>query len=152
MTPKRFFAVFAIGEAVTWALLIAGMVLKYGTRTTDALVSIGGALHGFMFLAFVVATLVVGLSQGWKWWVTLLGVLSAIPPFFTIPFDWWVTKSGRLDGGWQLAPGGPDSREPRTALERAVRWCFGHALLAGLVLAGLVVVVFVALMISGPPV
>lgn len=148
MTPKRLFSIFAIGEAITWALLILGMILKYGTRTTDVLVSIGGGLHGFMFLAFLVVTLLVGISQAWRPWVTLLGLASAVLPFTTIPFDVWASRTGKLDGPWQLAPGG---RAPRGGVEKAVRWAFGHVWLTAGVLAAFVVVVFTTLVVVGPP-
>ena len=51
MTPRRLFRALALAEVVTWTLLLLGMVLKYGTETTDLLVRIGGGLHGFAFLA-----------------------------------------------------------------------------------------------------
>jgi integral membrane protein len=149
VTPKTFFSIFAVGEALTWALLLAGMFLKYVTRTTEALVSVGGALHGFMFLAFIVATVYVGVSQKWRVGRVLLGLLSAIIPFATVPFEVVVTRRGGLEGGWRLGRGGD---EPAGAAEAVVSWTLHRPVVS--VVAGLVVVggVFTALMLSGPPV
>ena len=54
MTPKKLFNFFAVAEAITWALLLFGMFLKYVTQTTEVGVRIGGGIHGFVFLCFVV--------------------------------------------------------------------------------------------------
>ena len=51
MSPKRLFSILAIAEAITWTMLIIGMVLKYVTQTTELGVRIGGGVHGFVFLA-----------------------------------------------------------------------------------------------------
>ncbi|HXH32932.1 MAG TPA: DUF3817 domain-containing protein [Plantibacter sp.] len=60
MSPRRFFRLIAIAEAITWTLLIIGMILKYGAKTTDVGVSIGGAVHGFVFLVYGASVLLVG--------------------------------------------------------------------------------------------
>ncbi|WP_029088444.1 DUF3817 domain-containing protein [Brevibacterium album] len=149
MTPKTFFSIFAVGEAITWALLLAGMFLKYVTRTTEALVSIGGALHGFMFLAFVVATVYVGVSQKWRAGRVLMGLVSAVIPFATVPFEMVVTRRGGLAGGWRL---GRDGAQPGNAAEAVVAWTLHRPVVALAVGAVVVAGVFTALMVSGPPV
>ncbi|MGO1397883.1 MAG: DUF3817 domain-containing protein [Brevibacterium yomogidense] len=149
MTPKRLFTIVAIGEAITWTLLLLGMFLKYVTRSTEVMVSIGGGVHGFMFLAYCVATVFVGVSQQWGIRAILLGLGSAIIPYATIPFEIGARRRGLLDGAWGLAAGG---REPKTLLERPIAWGIRKpvsALLTG-VLA--VAVVFTVLLILGPPV
>ena len=65
MSPKRLFSILAIAEAVTWTMLIIGMVLKYGTQTTELGVRIGGGVHGFVFLAYCVVTVLVATSERW---------------------------------------------------------------------------------------
>ncbi|HLS32992.1 MAG TPA: DUF3817 domain-containing protein, partial [Brevibacterium sp.] len=106
MTPKRLFSVFAIGEAITWTLLLLGMFLKYVTQTTEVMVSIGGGVHGFMFLAYCVATVFVGVSQRWGTSAVLLGLGSAVIPYATIPFEVRARRRGLLDGAWGLGDGG----------------------------------------------
>ena len=60
-----------------------------------------------------------------------------------------VQRSGRLDGGWRLAPGGD---RPATVLERLEAWSLRSPWLA--VVAGVVVVAGLAsvLLYLGPPV
>lgn len=149
MTPKRLFSIFAIGEAITWTLLLLGMFLKYVTHTTEVMVSIGGGLHGFMFLAYCVATVFVGVSQQWGTRAVLLGLGSAIIPYATIPFEVGARRRGLLDGAWGLADGG---REPRTLLERPIAWGIRKPIAALLTGALAVAVVFVVLLLLGPPV
>ena len=46
MSPLPLFRRVAIAEAVTWALLLTGMFLKYVTETTELGVRIFGMVHG----------------------------------------------------------------------------------------------------------
>jgi integral membrane protein len=63
MSPRALFRSFAVAEVVTWALLIGGMLLKYVARVGDWPVSIAGPIHGFVFLAYLVAGVVVAVNQ-----------------------------------------------------------------------------------------
>lgn len=149
VTPQRFFSVFAIGEAITWALLLIGMFLKYVTKTTEVMVSIGGGVHGFMFIAFCFATVFVGVSQRWGAGKILLGLASAIPPFVTIPFEIWCVRRGLLSGGWGL---GPEGREPRGFVERVFAWAITRPVLTLVLGLVIVAVIFTAMLLAGPPV
>ena len=93
MTPKLFFKVFAIAETITWSLLIIGMILKY-THITEIGVRIGGGIHGFVFICFVIAVIGVGTSQMWSKKRIATGLGSAIIPYATIPFEVSVAKAG----------------------------------------------------------
>ena len=150
MSPRRLFRLIAIAEAITWTLLIIGMILKYVTKTTDLGVSIGGALHGFVFLVYGATVLLIGVNQRWPIGTTLLGLVSAVIPYATIPFDLWADRTGRLDGAWRREAGA-DPRDQRV-LDRLTRWLVRHPILL-VVVGGLVVVaVFTALLVVGPPV
>ena len=48
----RIFRVLAIAEAFSWAALLAGMVLKWVTRTTELGVEIAGPIHGALFIGY----------------------------------------------------------------------------------------------------
>ncbi|MET0467620.1 MAG: DUF3817 domain-containing protein, partial [Aeromicrobium sp.] len=65
MSPRRLFRTVAVAEAITWALLLTGMFLKYVTETTELGVRIGGMLHGVVFVAYVVTTVVVAIDAQW---------------------------------------------------------------------------------------
>lgn len=148
MTPKRLFSLFAIGEAITWALLLVGMFLKYVTKTTEVMVTIGGGVHGFMFIAFCFVTVFVGVSQKWgaKW--ILLGLGSAIPPFFTIPFEVAAIRRGKLDGAWQL---GPNGRAPGGVVEKGIAWAITRPVLTLVAGLAVVAVIFTVMVAVGPP-
>lgn len=101
MTPKCLLFAASIGEAITWTILLAGMLLKYGFGTTDWLVTVGGSLHGAMFLSYLFCGLLVGVNQRFGWGALVLGGLAAIPPFATLLYDWWASRKGLLEGGWR---------------------------------------------------
>jgi integral membrane protein len=90
------FTIIARFEAFTWAGLLIGMFLKYGTETTELGVWLFGRLHGFAFLLYFVTAIVAGLRLRWPWWATLLAALAAIPPLVTFPLEIWFRRRGLL--------------------------------------------------------
>lgn len=92
----RVFAVAAFVEAGTWAGLLVGMYLKYVTQTTEVGVQIFGQLHGYAFVAYVVITITAAIRLKWRWYVTILALVAAIPPLVTIPVEMWLRRTGRL--------------------------------------------------------
>ena len=92
MTPALMFRRVAVAEAITWALLLTGMFLKYVTGTTELGVRVFGMLHGVVFVAYGVVTLVVAVDQRWRPGRTLAGLACAVPPFATVPFDRWLER------------------------------------------------------------
>lgn len=148
MSPRQIYRLVAGAEVVTWALLLLGMVFKYVTRTTELGVKVFGLMHGAVFIAFCLVTVLLWVNQRWTAREGLLGLLSAVPPFLTV---WWERRSeraGRLEGGWRL---GRDGETPRNPAERAVALllarpavAIGVGALAVVALTGLALVV-------GPP-
>ena len=145
-TPSRLYRVLALAEVVTWTLLLAGMLLKYVLEVTDVLVRIGGGLHGFTFLAYVVTTVLVAVDQRWKLTDLLLGVGSAVIPYLTVPFERSALRRGLLGDSWRLreAPG-------RTAPEKLVALALRRPLPAALVTLVVLALVFSGLLMLGPP-
>lgn len=149
MTPRLLYRTLAIAEVITWALLLTAMFLKYVTKTTDALVTPFGGIHGFIFLSYGAMTIFVWINQKWKPGVGILGLVSAIVPFATLPFDLAIDKRGLLNGGWRLAPGGEEPRGffedvQAMVLRRPIVW----TTIAAVVIAG----VFTVLLMLGPPI
>ena len=147
MTPLKLFRAVAIAEAITWALLLVGIVLKRVTDTTDIGVSVFGPIHGVVFIAYCLTTLVVAVDQRWTPGRTLLGLAASIPPFFTLLFDAVAERRGAFGDSWRLT-----SQEPARAADRPVAWLLRHpgqgaaaAVAAVAVLTGLALLV-------GPPV
>lgn len=147
-TPLTLFRTLAIAEAVSWTLLIAGLVLR-ATRDLHAAVTIGGGIHGFVFLAYSATALVVALNQRWRAGVTMVAVVSAVIPYATVPAEVWLHRSGRLRGAWRREES--DHPRDRAWHDHVFRALLRHpGLLAGALAAG-VVLVFVALLAFGPP-
>lgn len=94
----RAFVALAVVEAVTWAGLLVGMLLKYVTETTEAGVWLFGRLHGAAFLAYVAVTLVAAVRLRWSPWTALLALAAAVPPLATIPVERRLRRTGRLAG------------------------------------------------------
>jgi integral membrane protein len=92
----RLFAIAAFAEGLTWAGLLIGMFLKYGTQTTDLGVWLFGRLHGVAFLFYVVVTLLSAVRLRWPWWASLLALLAAVPPLVTVPLEMWFRRIGLL--------------------------------------------------------
>ena len=90
------FVIVAIAEAVSWAALLTGMVFKYLVVGNDIGVKIAGPIHGFLFMAYVVVTVVLAGLARWRWWVTLIALVCAVPPFATLAFERWARGRGLL--------------------------------------------------------
>ncbi|MDN6387207.1 MAG: DUF3817 domain-containing protein [Corynebacterium sp.] len=145
MTPLKIYRTTAIIEAVTWGLLILGMILKY-TGVTEAGVSAAGPIHGLAFLAFVVVTVLVWMNNRWSAGQGILGLFSAVVPFATVPFEMAVANRGGLDGPWrtEAGPGAPLG-------DRILAVLVGRPYLSAGTLAVVVVLVFGGLLVVGPP-
>ncbi len=147
-SPVRLFRTVAVAEAVTWALLLSGMVLKYLTETTELGVQVFGMVHGVVFIAYVLTALVVWVDQSWSPVRGLVGLAAAVPPFATVLFDRATERRGLLGDRWRL---GRDPSPARAAPERGVAWLLRHpgrAVVAGL---GAVVVLTLLVLAVGPP-
>ncbi len=146
MSPRRLYRLLALAETVTWTLLLLGMVLKYVTRSTDLGVSLAGPVHGFVFLAYCAVTVLIAVDQRWSGGRTALGLLSAAPPYLTIPFERWADRRGLLGERWRLR-----QSQGRGSLDGPVALAVQAPVRAALVIGMLVTVVFGALLVLGPP-
>ena len=145
-TPSRLYRVLALAEMVTWTLLLLGMLLKYVLQVTELGVRIGGALHGFVFLSYVVVTVLVAVDQRWSIGRLALGVGSALIPYLTVPFEQWAHRRGLLGDSWRLREG-----PPHTLPERVAALALRRPVLAAVVAVVVVAVVFSVLRSLGPP-
>lgn len=148
MSPRNLFRLFATAEVITWAGLITALILR-ATGVTAGAVSIAGGIHGFVFLAYCVSTVFVWINQRWKPGLGITGLLLAVVPFATYPFERAVDRRGLLAGPWRLAPGGD---EPRGFVEHVQAWILRRPILSIGLIAILVVIVFLVLLWLGPPV
>ncbi|MDN5899163.1 MAG: DUF3817 domain-containing protein [Brachybacterium sp.] len=145
-TPSRLYRVLALAEVVTWTLLLGGMFVKYVLHSTELLVRIGGGLHGFTFLSYVVVTVLVAVDQRWRLGDLLLGIGSAVIPYLTVPFERSAHRRGLLGETWRLR-----EEQGRTAPQRLVSLALRHPLPAALIAIVGVAIVFSVLLSLGPP-
>ena len=96
MSPVRLYRLVARAEAVTWALLLTGMFLKYVTRTTELGVQVFGMVHGVVFIAYCLTTGLLWLDQRWPLGRLVLGLVAAVPPFATAVFEAVADRKGLL--------------------------------------------------------
>ncbi len=146
ISPRILFRSFAIAEMFTWAGLITALVLR--AFDVANLVPIAGGIHGFIFLCYSASTIFVWVNQKWHASVGLTGLLLAIMPFATVPFEIVVDRIGLLTGDWRLAPGG---EAPHGFIEHVQAWVLRHVLLSVVLLVFLVTTLFMTLVWLGPP-
>jgi integral membrane protein len=148
VSPKRLYRTFAFAEAVTWTILIAAMILKYGAGL-DAAVLVGGSIHGFVFLAYAFQAVLVGVNQRWGLGLMSVAVVTAIVPYATVPFELWLVRRARLDGEWRRER--TDHPSDDRVIDRMLRWFLARPALLTAAAALGVAAVFAALLIVGPP-
>jgi len=96
--PARAFRAIAIAEACSWTGLLVGMFFKYVVVFDDIGVKIFGPIHGALFVAYLVVTLVAARRLGWSVVTTLVALAASIPPLFTLWFERWAMRTGKLHG------------------------------------------------------
>lgn len=96
-TAAGWFRLIAFAEAVSWAGLLIGMYFKYlGSPQTEIGVKVFGPIHGGIFVAFLVAALVVGISFKWSVTTWLLALLGSIVPLGSVIFLIWADRTGQM--------------------------------------------------------
>lgn len=146
--PLPLYRTTAIAEAVSWTLLLGGIVVR-AVWDAPIAVTIGGGVHGLVFLAYATTAVLVSRNQRWGLRPTVIAIGSAVVPYATIPTEIWLHRSGRLDGAWRLAA----TDDPRDATwhDRLLRASLARPWLLGLVLVAAVVALYVILLVVGPP-
>nr|WP_143690504.1 DUF3817 domain-containing protein [Williamsia sterculiae] len=93
-TAKRF-RFIAVLEAITWLALLISMYFKWVEGHKEA-VAVPGMVHGIVFVVFVVVAIWTGITLKWSPMVILAALISSIPPFGTLVFEWWAQRTGNL--------------------------------------------------------
>ncbi|WP_404433768.1 DUF3817 domain-containing protein [Microbacterium lacus] len=147
-TPLTLFRTLAIAEAISWTLLITGLILR-ATADLSIAVTIGGGIHGVVFLSYGATAILVAKNQRWGVWPTVVAIGSAIIPYATIPTELWLHRTGRLDGAWRLAA--TDDPRDQAWHDSLMRWFLHRPWVLGALIALAVIVLFVVLLTVGPP-
>ena len=112
-TPASRFRLVAILEAISWAGLLIAMLFKWviGAAPTDLQlgVQIMGPIHGTVFIAYVLVTLLVSRPLAWNLKTLALALLASIPPFGSMVFERWAVRRGELG---ELSVTQPSVTEP----------------------------------------
>lgn len=95
-TVARAFRVVALAEAVSWALLLAGMFVKWVLGTSELGVQIAGPVHGGVFVVYVLLALTAWKVLRWDLGTAALALVASVPPFATVWFERWAVRTGRL--------------------------------------------------------
>jgi integral membrane protein len=96
-TVSGWFRPIAFAEAVSWAGLLVGMYFKYlGSPRTEIGVKVFGPIHGGIFIAFVVAAVLVGIARKWGVGTWTLALLAGIAPLGSVIFVMWADRTTRL--------------------------------------------------------
>lgn len=148
-TPRKLYFVLAIAEACTWTLLITGLILRNTIGVDQDIFTLIGGLHGFVFITYGAASILIAFNQRWGFWMGLLAVVTAILPYATIPFELIQAKRGALEGHWRFEA--TDDPRDHTWLDRLFRWFLKHPVLLILVIVMAIVLVFSTLLLLGPP-
>jgi len=146
--PHSLFRALAIAEAISWTLLIAGLIVRAATGWAPG-VTIGGGIHGFVFLSYGATAILVALNNRWRAWPTVVALVSAIVPYATVPAEIWLQRSGLLAGAWRLEAT-DDPRDDRW-YDRVMRWFLRRPWVLGALIALAVVALFAVLLLVGPP-
>ena len=148
-TPKSIFGTFAIIEMMTWALLIAAIIVRETIGLASNMFFIAGATHGFAFIGYSATAVLVAVNQRWPLARGAVAVLLAIVPFATVPFEKSLEKRKQLDGEWRTEK----STNPldKTKFDQLFRWFINHPVILVLTLFISVIGLFTLLLWLGPP-
>ncbi|WP_040166044.1 DUF3817 domain-containing protein [Microbacterium gorillae] len=147
-TPQKLFRVLAFAEVVTWTILIAALIAR-ALGADPIVATIGGGIHGFIFLSYGATAILVALNQRWGVWPAVVAIASAVIPYATIPTEIWLQRSGRLDGPWRLTAG--DDPRDRRWYDRWMRFFLNRPWALALIIVVAIVALYVALLVIGPP-
>jgi len=150
-TPLSLFRTLAFAEAVSWTLLIAGLIVRATTGWAPA-VTIGGGVHGFVFLSYGASVVLVALNNRWSVGPTAAALVAAIVPYATIPIEAWVHRRGLLTGTWRSGPVASvaDDADARW-YDAPLAWFLRRPWLLFVGILVLVAAIFAGLLIVGPP-
>ncbi|WP_166868010.1 MULTISPECIES: DUF3817 domain-containing protein [unclassified Salinibacterium] len=147
-SPKSLFRVLAFAEVGSWTLLIVGLILR-ATAGLDIAATIGGSIHGFVFISYGATAVLLTFHQRWPAGIGAVAIASAVIPYATVPVERWLARTGRLEGQWMLeVPAAPERRW----YDGIMVWFLRRPWVFGLLIVALIVLVYVVLVTLGPPI
>lgn len=147
-TPASAFRILAVAEALTWTLLITGLILRAALGWSLA-VTVAGGIHGFVFLSYGATAILVALNNRWRPGPTALAIGSAVIPYATIPAEILLHRRGLLGGLWRTSPAGEPA--DRRWYDTPLQWFLRRPWVLVLLIALAVTALFAVLLLIGPP-
>lgn len=95
-TPAARFRLVAVAEALSWVGLLLGMFLKYVVDLGEGGVPVFGAVHGAVFVGYLLLALWVARPLGWSPGTVALALVASVPPFGSVVFERWAARRGRM--------------------------------------------------------
>lgn len=92
----RWFRIAAIAEAVSWTGLLIAMVFKYLVVHDAIGVHVFGPIHGVLFLGYLALAVLVWRRHFWSTRVGVVALLAGVPPYGSVVFERWASRTGRL--------------------------------------------------------
>ena len=92
----RLFRAVAIAEACSWLGLLIGMLFKYVVVGNEIGVQIFGPIHGALFVAYLITTVLAARLLAWPTSTTVLALVCSVPPLATLWFERRVRRAGQL--------------------------------------------------------
>jgi integral membrane protein len=148
-SPRALYKAFAFSEGVTWTLLLGGLAIRAVFGAPGPMLTVIGGIHGAVFLGYGVSAALVGVNNRWGFGRTVLAIALAIIPFATVPFEISAERKGRLAGNWRKTK----SQDPRDSnwFDGLYRWFINRPVLLALTLLVVIIAIFAALLVIGPP-
>lgn len=115
-TKLKVWQVLAVIESLALIILIGVMVAKYGFEM-ERLSAIWSPIHGFIFMAYALATAILCFGLNWGIGRMLWIMLSGCIPFWSFVMERKVTQDARLQIDGALLAG----TDARTAAPRTSR-------------------------------
>lgn len=147
-TPSTAFRSLAIAEAFSWTLLILGLILRSAFDLPIA-VTIGGGIHGFVFLCYGATAVLVAWNNRWSLVPTICAVAAAVVPYATVPTEIVLRRRGLLEGEWRTEA--TDDPRDQRAVDRFLRWFVRRPAVLAVILAVGIIAAYVVLLVIGPP-
>lgn len=148
VTPRGFYRVVAVAEAITWTGLLLGMALKYGLDMPVAVLA-AGSIHGLVFITYALTAALVGVNQRWPSRLIAFAVATAIIPYATIPFDRYLERRNLLVGDWRRTA--TDDSRDRRPLDRLLRFFLARPAMLVTAFIAAVIVIMTTMLVIGPP-
>ncbi len=92
----QLYRAVAIAEACSWVGLLIGMFFKYVVVGNEIGVQIFGPIHGALFVAYLVVTVIAARTLRWRPGTLVLALLCSIPPLATLWFERRARRAGQL--------------------------------------------------------